>query len=51
MSQSGGSECGSSFVVLKLAWRDAVHGKVRAVTQLLALRRSVKCVGPVFKAT
>jgi hypothetical protein len=51
MSQSSGCGCGSSFVVLKVAWRDAVHDKVRAVTELLPLRRSVKCVGPVFKVT
>jgi hypothetical protein len=51
MSQSSGSECGSFFVVVKLAWKETVHGKVRAVTWLLPLRRSVKCVWPVFQVT
>lgn len=32
MSQSSGSGCGSPFLVVKLAWRETVHGKVRAVT-------------------
>jgi len=32
MSQSSGSGCGSSFVVVKLAWKDTVHDKLRAVT-------------------
>ena len=32
MSQCSGSGRESSFVVVKLAWRDTVHGKVREVT-------------------
>lgn len=51
MSQSSGSGCRSPFVVVKLARKDTVHGKVRAVTSLLPLRTSVKCGGPVFKVT